>query len=73
MSKRKNFWDNMVVCPARKRIDQCVIEAYGEDFDNYPPKCEKCKVDLMEGDLLDNFYPYHEEMNLCVKCEGKNG
>lgn len=37
----------------------------------HAPRCYKCEGELQGGDVLDHFWPFHSEKNLCTTCEEK--
>ncbi len=49
-------------------------EALTEGDDNVEyrePCCNSCKAELKPGDVLDHFWPFYSDKNLCATCAEK--
>lgn len=73
-SKRPTFFDNIHYCGGKQKIEEDYFKIQKEIHDEVdsvfiPPTCYKCNKELVVGDYVDGFHPYHQEYNSCANCK----
>jgi len=50
-------------------LTKSLLKFWIDDYANL--KCTLCGSDLVEGDEVDGYYPFHIEYNRCQSCKEK--